>query len=367
MDNRILATEIYEFLKANDSVDHFEGIPSEDSIARIEEDLSDLHMVQETIRDIEDIADIIEDHEYYITDVKPLLKQLREIQGKLEAEQRRRMVSDTGYEVKHAIQMGDREILLAVNMKDPDGNFYMKAEYSENGIIAQYDRVRYSPSYLCIMEEFSVALDRQITAVRNELPNYAPTPITPEQCHPNDYCQSIDGKVVAIKAVALRPEYRRGDVQLVLVSGGAGSRANANGRAVYCYHLNDGKHTRYERHDVLGEIKVLPDWAKERLAMIRADREAEKQLDLTPLERVAGYEITERVQVGKKQFVLGENPNAVNPFVTWQHLEGRTGYDHGHYFDNRDKALADLNTRAENERELIASGRTPPPTDKGAR
>ena len=351
MDNRAFAMEIYEFLRANDSVGHFEGIPAMDSIATIEDELSNLHMVQEVIRDIEEIADTFDDHEFYITDVKPLLKGLREIEGKLEAEQSRRMIADTGYEVKHAIQMGDREILLAVDMNNPDGIFYMKAEYSENGIIAQYDRVITSPSYLCIMEEFSGSLDRQITAVRNELPNYAPTPITAEQCYPNDYSQSIDGKVVAIKAEALRPEYRRGDCQLVWVIGGNGARGDARGQAVFCYHLNDGKHTRFERYDVLGEIKELPDWAKERLTVIRSEREAEKQPELTPLEKVAGYEITEREQVGKMEFVLGENPNAVNPFVTWQHLEGRTGYDHGHYFNDRDKAIADLNARAEKERD----------------
>ena len=213
----------------------------------------------------------------------------------------------------------------------------------------------YSPSYLCIMEEFSGSLERQITAVRSELVNYDPLSITADQCFPHDYGQDLTGKVVAIKAEALRPEYRRGYVQMVLVDGGFGAKANSRGSAVFCYHLNDGKHTRFERRDILGEIKKLPDWAKERLAVIRAEREAEKQPTLSPLEVVAGYEITEREHVGKMQFVLGENPNAVSPFVTWQHREGRTGYDHGHYFDNRDKALADLNARVEKEREYTSS------------
>ena len=137
MDNRAFAAEIYEFFKTNDSVGHFDGIPAEDSIAEIEDNLSNLHMVTETIRDIEEISDMLDDHQFYITDVEPLINGLRGIQERLEAEQSRRMVANTGYEVKHAIQMGDREILLAVNMEDLDGNFYMKAEYSENGIIAQ--------------------------------------------------------------------------------------------------------------------------------------------------------------------------------------------------------------------------------------
>jgi len=42
----------------------------------------------------------------------------------------------------------------------------------------------------------------------------------------------------------------------VLVDGGNGSKANPIGRAVYCYHLNDGKHTRFERSDVQGEVRL---------------------------------------------------------------------------------------------------------------
>jgi hypothetical protein len=115
------------------------------------------------------------------------------------------------------------------------------------------------------------------------------------------------------------------------------------------YYLYNGAHTRFERSDVLGEIKVLPDWAKERLAVIQAEREAAKQPTPAAPETVAGYAVTERVQVGQKLFVLGEYPDAGH-YVTWQHTEGREGYDLGHYFDNRDKALSDLHKRAEKER-----------------
>ena len=194
----------------------------------------------------------------------------------------KRMIADTGYEVKHAIRIGDREILLAENMNDPDGRFYMKAEYSDNGLLGQYDRIITSPGYLAIMEEFVGSLECQIRAVREEIINYDPTPITTEQCYPHDYGQSIDGKVVAIKADVLRPEYRRGDMQLVLVDGGFGAEANARGNAVYCYHLNDGRHTRFERYQVLGEIKELPEWAAERLAVIKAELQAHARANKEP-------------------------------------------------------------------------------------
>jgi hypothetical protein len=274
----------------------------------------------------------------------------------------KRMVANTGYEVKHAIHIGDREVLVAENMADPDGQFYMKAEYTDNGIIGQYDRIIYSSSYLAVMEEFVGSLDRQAIALREEIgkTDYASSPITTEQCYPHDYGQSIDGKVVVIKAEVLRPEYRRGDRQLVLVDGGNGARGNARGSAVFCYHLHDGRHTRFERHDVLGVIKELPEWAAERMAAIRDERAdfMKRKAEAPQHDKVAGYLITERIKVEKTLFVLGENPDAVSPYATWQQHEGRSGYDWGHYFSTHDKALEDLHARADRERDNISPDKT---------
>jgi len=271
--------------------------------------------------------------------------------------QEKRMIADTGYEVIHAIRVGDREILAAENMNDPDGKFYLKAEYKDLGLISQYDRMIYCTSFLSVMEEFIGSLDRQILTVRNEIEktDYQAKVITSDQCYPHDYGQSIDGKVVVIKAEVLRHEYRRGDRQLVLVAGGFGSNANPRGNGIFCYRLYDGSYTRFERYDVLGEIKELPVWAVERLAVIKTEREVEKRPkdDIIEPKRVAGYTITERIQIGKKLFVLGENVDR-HGYVTWQHIEGRPGYDVGHYFDSREKALADLQARANKERDQTA-------------
>ena len=42
--------------------------------------------------------------------------------------------------------------------------------------------------------------------------------------------------------------------------------------------LADGKHARWERYDVLGEIKPekMPDWAKEALTKIKEQEKAKK-------------------------------------------------------------------------------------------
>ncbi|SBW00445.1 hypothetical protein KL86CLO1_11343 [uncultured Eubacteriales bacterium] len=279
MDNRKFAATLYNFIKENDPHDYYTNTSAEDAIAELESYLSDLEMVNETIKDIEEIADSFDDHEVYVTEVKPLLKCLLEIREKLEAEQSRRMVADTGYEVKQSIRIGNSEILMAENPKAEDGNFYMKAEYTENGFIGEYSQVVVDSDYLEIMWEFAKSLHGQIEKVASEIGKaaYQSEPITARECHPNDYRQGIVGKVVAIKAEALRPEYRRGDMQLVLVDGGNGANADARGNAVFCTHLNNGSRTRFERYDVQGEIKELPAWAAEHLDAIRAEREAAKR------------------------------------------------------------------------------------------
>lgn len=280
----------------------------------------------------------------------------------------KRMVGNTGYEVKRSIHLGDREVLVAEDMKAADDNFYLVANYSDNGLIGEYSRCVVSSDYLEIMQEFTKRVDEQMEKARAVVgkEDFQVELITASQCYPHDYGQRIVGKVVAIKAEVLRPEYRRGDVQLVFVSGGNGGKANPMGDGVYCYHLNNGQHTRFERYDVLGEIKVLPDWAKERLAVIQAEKESTKNPQQTKAEPevVHGYTITERIKVGQKTFVLGENPNAVQKFVTWQQHEGRSGYDLGHYMNDRDKAMADLHTRADSEREGASPNKTRKPRDR---
>ena len=74
-----------------------------------------------------------------------------------------------------------------------------------------------------------------------------------------------NGKVIAIKPDTLRNEYRRADRQLYFVTGGFGAEANSRGSAVFCKNLHTGENTRFERRDVMGEVKPdrLPDWAKE--------------------------------------------------------------------------------------------------------
>ncbi len=78
----------------------------------------------------------------------------------------------------------------------------------------------------------------------------------------------------------LKPEFQRADRQLYLVTGGFGASANSRGSAVFCTNLHTGKNTRFERMDVMGEVKpeCMPDWAKEKIAaMSRSHKEKDKE------------------------------------------------------------------------------------------
>ena len=240
-----------------------------------------LSMVQNAIAEVGYLSDSFDSFENYTSEINPLLTVLKEIESEIKDEQRSRMVSDTGYEIKHAIHVGDKEILFAVDERAADGMAYFVGNYTQNEIIGEYSGCQVCDDFLEAMEEFTGRVNQQIEAVREEVKEVdLPTNIfSPEYCFPNDYTQSIDGKIVAIKAEVLRPEYRRGDVQLVLVDGGFGANANARGRTVSCYHLNTGQHTRFERSDVLGEVKpeCLPQWAKDNATAILADKASEKK------------------------------------------------------------------------------------------
>lgn len=68
------------------------------------------------------------------------------------------------------------------------------------------------------------------------------------------------------------------------------------------------------------------------------------------LEENQGYVIRRTILLDNKcGFVLGENPKAPNPYVTWQFNEqdGHRDFFWGHYHNEPDMAERDLHNRAE--------------------
>ena len=66
---------------------------------------------------------------------------------------------------------------------------------------------------------------------------------------------------------------------------------------------------------------------------------------------VQGYTILKSAYVEGKEFVLGHNPKAPEPYVTWQAKGHSKDYEVGHYKKTYKDALRDFNRRVFREME----------------
>lgn len=195
-------------------------------------------------------------------------------------ESTKRMAGD--YEITAALRIGDKEIVIGENLTDEKKPF-MVSYCDRNELFAQYYDVLTSTDYTEIVKLYGERICSQAELVRESIErlDIPVSIITQKDCYPNDYSKSINGKVIAISPDALRNEYRRADRQLYLVKGGFGAEANSRGSAVFCKNIYDGKETRFERQDVLGEVKPdrLPDWAKEAIRNLPEKEKPKKHKD----------------------------------------------------------------------------------------
>jgi hypothetical protein len=190
----------------------------------------------------------------------------------------KRQIGDMGYFVIESAWAGNQEFVLAENKKFAVNQRYMVCTYTSNGIIGQYAEGVTTGDLAEARQEMNDRAAKETERITAELDSHGlPSELfTAEHCIPHDYKQNLNGTVVAIRADVLSPEYRRGSEQLVYVTGGFGAASNSRGTAVYCVQLSDGEHVRFDRQDVLGIVKELPDWAKERLSAIKAQIAAER-------------------------------------------------------------------------------------------
>lgn len=200
----------------------------------------------------------------------------QEIEGVQEVIEKR-MVEN--YEITQAVRIGGKEVVFGIdeNCAEP----YFCAFYTTNEIFYQYDDCMVGDNFAEMMKLFGERIRQQAEKVLTEQ-EQATVPLTPlnaDDCFPNSYSECIRGKIVAVKTSALAPEYRTANHQLVYITGGNGAQANARGNACFCINLYSGKHTRWERYDIQGEVKPekLPEWAKERLSTIQQQEQAKRE------------------------------------------------------------------------------------------
>ena len=186
------------------------------------------------------------------------------------------------YKVLASVHVGEKEVVIGEKEQNNDGLRFMCGYMERTDIFNLCNECVYSDDYIEIAHLFGSRIKEAAELFQNkdkEL-DIPVTVITEKDCIPDHYSHDINGKVIAIDPKVLKPEFQRADKQLYLVTGGFGASANSRGSAVFCTNLLTGKSTRYERMDVMGEVKpeCMPEWAKRKLESMNQTR-AKKNKD----------------------------------------------------------------------------------------
>lgn len=181
------------------------------------------------------------------------------------------------YEIVQAISVGPTEIVLGYSPQNEDLP-YMTAFCTQNELFTAYQHCIADDSYPHILGIFSERmtdavkeLERQLSAenkaaVDNRPYNHQKC-LSTDQCNLVPHADDLHQKVVIIKPDVLKPEYQLATRQLYLCTGGFGASPNSRGSACFCTSLFSGKHSRFERSDILAtlEADAVPKWAQEKL------------------------------------------------------------------------------------------------------
>lgn len=188
------------------------------------------------------------------------------------------------YEVVSSLKIGEKEVVLAMDEKNTDGEKYMTCFVERNELFELYHESVLSDDYAEIAKIYGsrIANEAELWMEQTKKLGIPITVITINDCIPDHHSHDINGKVIAIDTKHLRPEFQRADKQLYFVYGGFGASPNSRGSAVFCTNLYSGRNTRMERYQVLGEVKpeCMPEWAKEKAeALKRAEKRKNKEAE----------------------------------------------------------------------------------------
>ena len=98
-----------------------------------------------------------------------------------------------------------------------------------------------------------------------------------EHCVGDRAEQDYTGKVLVLSPEALREQYWSQENQLWYARSGFGYEPHSSGRAVFATCLSDGETARWNREDFIGVLddKFLPEWAREKLAELMTQEQAD--------------------------------------------------------------------------------------------
>ena len=186
------------------------------------------------------------------------------------------------YTILESLYLGDREIVLGMDKAEALPYMVCGCTYGNAFGVPEPSNAVATDDYLEAMEIYTDRVREQIEQVRTELAKFSfdLTSFSIDDCLPENRAGSIVGKVVVINAESLRKEYRHSAYQLVYAEGGHGANGG-RGNAVFGTCLATGEKGRWERYNVLGEIRPdrMPDWAKQKLEALQR-KTGEQQSDM---------------------------------------------------------------------------------------
>lgn len=168
------------------------------------------------------------------------------------------------YEVTNNFKIGNKELVIGEDMNNKDGHHYMTCYVCNNGLVEYYDEAVVSNNYLEIAEEFANRVKSEVSEIK-ELINAENQPlqlITADMCNRDVFGENLEGKLLVVKADVLLPEYRTATHQIIRCTGGNGANPNAIGNAIFCNQPFNNSQQRFERYEILGELKpeFYPEW-----------------------------------------------------------------------------------------------------------
>lgn len=192
-----------------------------------------------------------------------------------------RMVGD--YEVINAVHIGDKEIILGENMNHSSGKYYMVCTAEKYFIHEFYEDAVAGDDFLEIAQIFADRLKEQVEKTKNDQDRISKDRklISSEMCNTDVFGESFIGKILVVKADAMRPEYRTDINQIIFCKGGNGATPHGHGSSVYGDCLSDGDGVHFFRCDILGELKPehYPKWAKKRVEIVKEFYKNEKAFE----------------------------------------------------------------------------------------
>lgn len=179
----------------------------------------------------------------------------------------KRMIQN--YEVKTAIHVGGKEIILAEDLASSETYMVCNCQWDNPLSVDVYDQVEASADYIEAMTEFLSRVASEVEKIQDQRieRGVSGAPLTAADCIPDSRSSHYDQQLVVIKPEKMAASARTADEQLLYATHGNGCNPDARGQAVFCKNLFTGKTVRWERTDVAGIILPdrIPVWAHQKL------------------------------------------------------------------------------------------------------